>query len=374
MRFLAFCILFLTIGEPLLVLTNKVVLVIPQQNRRSFGPPWRPGPMRYRKSSHDGEHYHKYYSPPIHYHKRPGHGNVPFPHGGDDFDQGHEQVNHVHIPYGKGIRHAISYGKGYIPYDRVKDALSYGRGRPGSQEYKHSDADYEATSFTSSGSDYSLSGHSYESPSTHSYESSPSETYYTNADNLNYNERRNDEKKFYTSRSIEKNLAANSAVDYNGAVDKDELFLLQQKPELYKNVSPVPQGGVVMPTGIPSATIGGSKEGIVLRDSVALDEYQQKLQEMTKSWPQFFSNSATTMGNNYNQQLTGGYSLTPSSNFGGSFGWTLNYAQPKGYDVKEEVMEQPQDFRTMPIQTNQYQTYSVPMNMVVPSVVQTVHG
>lgn len=129
----------------------------------------------------------------------------------------------------------------------------------------------------------------------------------------------------------------------------------------------------MLPTGVPSATIGGSKEGIVLRDTVSLDEYQQKLQEMTKSWPQFLSNAAGSFNSNFhNQPVTASYTIAASSTpFNG---WSLNFAQPKGYDVKEDTMEPPHDFRSIPIQTNPYQTYSSPVNMAQQSMVQMVQG
>lgn len=160
-------------------------------------------------------------------------------------------------------------------------------------------------------------------------------------------------------------------------MNKDHILLLQQKgTELYKSVIPQPQTGVLLPSGIPSATIGGSKDGIVLRDTVALDEYQQKLQEMTKSWPQFLANQA--FGNNFqSQQVAASYATdaSPSSMFGGSINWPVNYAQPKqGYDVKEDTMEPPHDFRTMPIQTSPYHSFPVPVNMALQSVPQAVHG
>ncbi|CAK9829250.1 hypothetical protein ANTRET_LOCUS6619 [Anthophora retusa] len=365
----------LAICEPLLVDANKVVLVIPQQTRR-MGPSWRHvSPSRYRKSSQEVQ-YHRYHGPPAHYHsKKSLYASPPFPHGGDDFDQGYEHVNHVHIPHGKGVSHAITYGKGYVPYDQIKGTFSFGRERHQSpqQEHKqqHSEPEYSSSSFTSSDADYPPSGHS--------YESSQPEMYFTDAESaLKYNERRNDRKKYYTSRSIEKDPSANSAVDLAGVTtENDQLHLLQQKTaELYKNVVSPPQGAVIVPVGVPTATIGGSKEGIVLRDTVALGEYQQKLQEMTKSWPQFLPNAAAALGNNgYQTQQVTSYSTggSPSSSgYTGTISWPLNFAQPKqGYDVKEDTMEQPHDFRTMPIQTSPFHTFPVPINIAIP---QNVHG
>lgn len=186
-------------------------------------------------------------------------------------------------------------------------------------------------------------------------------------------------------------------IDLGGSLNqgKGELLLLQQKAaELYRNVSPQPQGDVILPSGIPAATIGGSKEGIVLRDTVSLDHYQQRLREMTKSWPQFLATGTTT--GFQNQQVTGSYPAVagqPASNFAASVSWPLSFAQPKqGYAVKEDTMEPPHDFRNMPIQTNPFQAFALPVNAVntvntantantvntmnaaLPSFTQTVHG
>lgn len=242
--------------------------------------------------------------------------------------------------------------------------------KPSLQEQNYQpEPEFSSSQYTLSDSDYSPSGQS--------YESSHSETFFPDPETaLNYNERRNDRKKFYSSRSIEKDIIGNNPLSF--AADKDQILLLQQKGvDLYKNISPQPQDSVLLPSGVPSATIGGSKEGIVLRDTVALDEYQQKLQEMTKSWPQFLSNPATAFANNYqSQHVTASYSTDGSSvsgGFSGSIDWPTNFAQPKqGYDVKEDTVEQPQNFR-MPVHTS-YNTVSVPVSMAIPAIAQAVHG
>ncbi|XP_043514846.1 uncharacterized protein LOC122531188 [Frieseomelitta varia] len=367
MQYNTFCVLLLAISEPLLTHANKVVLVIPQQTRRSLGPSsWRLSSTRYRKSPHAGEvHYHKYHTTPVYYRsKKPIHETPPAPHGGDDFDQGYEHVNHVHIPYGKGINHGVSFGKGYIPYDQIKGSFSLGRERNPSSHKQTSD--YSSPPFSSSDTDYSPS----------SYEAPQPETFFPDPETaLNYDERQDDRNKFYSSRSIEKDLLVNNPVELSAA--KDQILLLQQKAtDLYKNVVSQPQGGVLLPAGVPSPTIGGSKEGIVLKDTVALDEYQQKLQEMTKSWPQFLSNAANALGNSYqSQQVTASYTTDGSATSGSLNGWSASFAQPKqGYDVKEDNVEPPHDFRTAPIHSPPYHAFSVPGNVALPAVAQTVHG
>ncbi|XP_017875062.1 uncharacterized protein LOC108621963 [Ceratina calcarata] len=367
MQYSALCIvLVLAITDSVFVQAqpDKVMLVIPQRARRMGVTSLRPVISRYRKSSHGGELDHRRY---LFYRqtKRPGYGKPVFPHGGDDFDQGYEHVNHVHVPYGKSISHALSFGKGYIPYDRMKvrGSFSFGSQRqPGAQEQKNSEPEYSSSAYASSGSgtSYSSSGPSYESSP------SESETLFSSPESaISYNEGSNEDEnqKFYTSRSIEKDTTANNPIDLRG---KEQLYLLQQKgtSEFYENAGPSQSGGVSLPSGIPSPTIGGSKDGIVLRDSVALDDYRQKVQEMTKSWSQFMQNPSVA-NYNFQSQPSGSYSFAYGSpvNVYGTYSWPVSFAQPKqGYAVKEDTMESSHDFRTMPVNTSPYQTGTVPMN------------
>ncbi|XP_043249045.1 uncharacterized protein LOC122395487 [Colletes gigas] len=361
-----------------IVFSAKVVVMVPKQIKRSPGPPWRSGTPRYRKSSHGNDYHHRYHGPPGHYQPRkPAYANPPFPHGGDDFDQGHETVNHVHIPHGKDVSHAISYGKGYVPYDHLKGSFSFGRERhPGSHEHVHSEPLYSSSMYSATGAEYPLPGHS--------YESSHAEMYYSDPESA-VNERRNDGQRFYSSRSLEKDLSTNNHIDFNVAFGqgKEQLLHLPQKPtDFYNGLSlqqqHQTQGSVLWPSKIPPATIGGSKEGVVLRDSVSLDEYHQKLQEMTKMWPQILTSGGTALTGGYQSQLvTSNFPAAgqPISSFSGSINWPLNVAQAKqGYAVKEDTMEPPHDFRTMPIRTNLFQAYQPPTNPLLPSLSQTVHG
>ena len=236
---------------------------------------------------------------------------------------------------------------------------------PSSHEHKQT-SDYSSPSFSSPDTDYSPS--SYETPLPNTFFPDPETA-------LNYDERRDDRNKFYSSRSIENDLHVNSPAELSAA--KDQILLLQQKAtDLYNSAVPQPQGGVLLPAGVPSPTIGGSKDGIVLKDTVALDEYQQKLQEMTKSWPQFLSNAATALGNSYqSQQVTAGYTTDGSATSGALNGWPASFAQSKqGYDVKEDNVEPSHDFRTAPIHSPPYHAFSVPGNVALPAVAHTVHG
>jgi len=99
---------------------RKMILVVPRQVRRT--PSWKPSTSPYLKKNYGSNDFPRqtYYSPAHRYYsKKPFR---PLPYGGDDFDQGHETVNHVHVPYGKDVTHGISFGKGYIPYDNIKSS------------------------------------------------------------------------------------------------------------------------------------------------------------------------------------------------------------------------------------------------------------
>ena len=110
---------------------RRVVLVVPKQIRRSPVAPWQGYHMRppqFRKSHYAAEEEYPHLSNRpnnIIYGKpafRPNRNHLP--HGGDDFDQDHNGINNVVIPYGKGISHGLSFGRGYIPYDRIKGNFS----------------------------------------------------------------------------------------------------------------------------------------------------------------------------------------------------------------------------------------------------------
>ncbi|XP_054012740.1 uncharacterized protein LOC128894776 [Hylaeus anthracinus] len=392
MRWSAICILMLAISEPLLVYAAKVVVVVPQQIRRSPAPSWRSGAPRYRKSSHGGEFHPRYHGPIGQYHvKKSIYPSPPYPHGGDDFDQGHETVNHVRLPYGKDVSHAITFGKGYIPYDHIKGSFSFGRERyPGPPDHEQSEPVYAPTSYYSSGPEYTPG---------QMYESSHAEAFYSDPESaMSYNDKRNDRKRFYSARSIEKDVTANNPLDYASALnqEKEQLLRLQLKAaDFYKTVSlqqqpqqqlqlqpqsqpqPQPQGNVVWASNIPSPTIGGSKEGIVIKDTVSLEEYQQKLQEMTKSWPQYLANGGTALTGGYQTQQvpTTFPAAGQQTSFTGSINWPVNVAQSKqGYAVKEDTNEPPPDFRSMPVQANVFQAFPVSTNNILPTVTQTVHG
>lgn len=104
--------------------------MVPKQIRRSPVAPWQGHHMRpsqFRKSHHGAEEYPQYYNRPnnIIYGKHAVRPNINhLPRGGDDFDQDHDGVNNIVIPHGKGISHGISFGRGYIPYDRIKGNFS----------------------------------------------------------------------------------------------------------------------------------------------------------------------------------------------------------------------------------------------------------
>ncbi|KYN01060.1 hypothetical protein ALC62_08286 [Cyphomyrmex costatus] len=377
----ALCVLLLAISEPLLT-HAKVVLIVPRQVRRSPAVPWRP-PGHYKKSSYGGNDFHRHV---VHY----GRGNRytkpfrPLPYGGDDFD-GPEVMNHVHVPHGKDISHSISFGKGYIPYDNIKSnnlpfvheryAGAYGR-----------QPDYPSTSFTSAGQDYAVSG------TAHSYENPQLDSYFSDMENTARNELRSSVKdslnKYYGTRSIEKDLSLRNQQALSSIIEQNKDSLKGAEglssdavPAAYAHAAsaatsatiPVAtgvQGAVVVPAGIPSATIAGNKDGIVLQDTVSMDEYQRKLEELTKAWPNVLAtgvNFAAGGPISAPQQLHAGFPTTglPGVGFGGSSGgignWLPSFAQSKqSYAVREDHGDpSTYDFRTMTsVQGTPYQHVS----------------
>lgn len=187
--------------------------------------------------------------------------------------------------------------------------------------------------------------------------------------------------KYYAARSIEKDFTLRNQQTLGGSggvegSDKDsfsakgagESFLAKDaSPVAYGHHAAGTSGAVILPAGIPSATIAGNKEGIVLRDTVSMDEYQRKLEELTKSWPSVLSagtNAAAAAASfvapihqplqavsRFPTGLVGtGFAAGPT---GGAGWYTGLQAQSKqGYAVREDQGDPAtHDFRTMPIHT-----------------------
>lgn len=123
-----------------LICSKKVMLTLPQHIRRNPAYSAR-SPLIAQPSYHAKRSYYpnvpkRPYTPAsIHYGKpKPfAYDKSKLPHGGDDFDQGHEPVRHHTVPHGKGISHGISYGRGYIPYGKIKSDFT--RYRPGYESF-----------------------------------------------------------------------------------------------------------------------------------------------------------------------------------------------------------------------------------------------
>ncbi|XP_012229619.1 uncharacterized protein [Linepithema humile] len=382
MRYSALCVLLLAISEPLFI-HAKMILVVPRQVRRT--PSWKPSSPYYKKNYGSNEfHRPTYYSPAQRYYsKKPFR---PLPYGGDDFDQGHETVNHVHVPYGKDVSHGISFGKGYIPYDNIKSSsLPFVPERyAGAYTRQPAAPDYPPTGFTSVGQEYSASAtaNSYESPQHDSFFSDMEGA--ARGDSLKENAN-----KYYASRSIEKDLTLKNQQALSSAIerDKDSKGIEGQHkiaPTVYGHIATDTQGAVILPAGIPAATIAGNKDGIVLRDTVSMDEYHRKLQELTKTWPNVLATGASTAYGGVipasHQQLHAGFAVTglPGSGFAGPTGggWIANFAQSKqGYAVREDHGDPAAyDFRTMPIHAASYQHLPLGVPTDVAAIASHHHG
>ncbi|XP_071632294.1 uncharacterized protein [Temnothorax longispinosus] len=357
MRCSALCILLLAISEPLFTYA-KVLVIVPRHVRRSPAVPWR-----------QSGHYKKSYGVPYgrYYKKKP----FRLPQGGDDFDHGPEPTNHVNVPYGKDVRHAISFGKGYIPYDNIKNlpfvheryAGAYGR-----------QPNYPPTSFTSVGQEYAPSATNLQTDS-----------FFSDISDSDARSLKDSINKYYSTRSIEKDLSLRNQQALSSLIEKTKETLAKTEalssgasPAAYAHAATAPtsaiipsaiagvQGAVLVPAGIPAATIAGNKDGIVLRDTVSLDEYQKKLEELTKTWPSMLSAGTNFAGAiSAPQQLHANFPITglPGASFGAPTAggnWIASFAQPKqGYAVREDHGDSTTyDFRTMTVQGTPYQQLS----------------
>lgn len=205
------------------------------------------------------------------------------------------------------------------------------------------------------------------------YESPQQDSFFSDVEGAARGDSKENANKYYASRSIEKDLTLKNQQALNNAIERDKDskgFEEQSKitpPAVYGHIATATdtQGAVILPAGIPAATIAGNKDGIVLRDTVSMDEYHRKLQELTKNWPNVLATGASTAYGGIipasHQQLHAGFAVTglPGSNFASPTGggWITNFAQSKqGYAVREDHGDTATyDFRTMPIHTAPYQ-------------------
>ncbi|XP_025269131.1 uncharacterized protein LOC112639449 [Camponotus floridanus] len=382
MRYSALCVLLLAISESLLI-HAKVVVVVPVQKTRRSPAPWR---SHYKKSSYGGNDFRQPQYNNRYYNKKPF--RPPYPSESDDFNQGYEAENHVYVPYGKDISHSVTFGKPYIPYNTKGSNSPFGHERYAGSYTRQ--PNYPPTDMASVGQEYAASASShYESPHTDSFFSD------MDSDARNGGLHDNNANKYYTTRSIEKDLSLRNQQALSNIISEKELAkgtetLVKDIPSTaYTQVTTSTagtQGAVILPAGIPSATIAGNKNGIVLRDTVSLDEYQKKLEELTKNWPSVLSDAmpnfaAATGISPHQQQLQTGFStagLPGSTGFGGPTSWFSSFAQPKqSYAVREEHGDSSTyDFRTMPINVA-YQQPSFGTNLGLPigaGITSSIHG
>ncbi|XP_015586109.1 uncharacterized protein LOC107263427 [Cephus cinctus] len=380
MQYAAIFLLLLTVLDPLLVTSKRVLLKDPRHVKRAYGLPWRQNQRRInylKKPAYRSKGLHKeslYENANTFY----GSGRVrfpkePYPHGGDDFDQGHENTNHVVLPYGEGITHAISYGKGYIPYENIKDHFSLGNEQQDyrKEEFGHQDSVYEGASYPHT-SEYNIP---------QGYHSEEPDSFYADGEDSKFvfQERALGRSKFEnTNGNGQQNIILKS-VQNSGIGPGDERKSPLETIESLKSSALV--------ASKPSFSSGPDiKQGFVIRDSISLDDYNRKVQEFTKSWPgvSHFGGELSGLGTaggfgsvkqtvDFPQQFSAkGFS---GSSFPGASTWLKELApgQPS-YAVKEETMEEPHDFRTMPVRTAPIQPLALPLNYALPSFGQGLHG
>lgn len=361
--FLIACI-FLTIAAE-----RKVIFMIPRHVRRSPGASWhshmRPPPLRKSHYSADDIYPHLYNRPNSIIYGKPAfrHGGNYLPHGGDDFDQGHEGINNIVVPHGKGITHGISYGHGYIPYDKIKGNFS---------PLKEGFAENHHLKDSSDDSSYSPLDPSHVSLTTESDTDSflPGQSGSYDAELTGKTVE--DENKLFNSRSLAKTSYGDklSLDNVNSATAGEEKSIIAND---YSTSSHVTQTETTSsPTiFVPSPKIAGSTYGVVIRDSVSLDDYNKKVEELTKSWPGVVNIPGIHGGNIQHvgqniQQLS--ISSFPGASFPAASTWTSSLAGSQGYSVREDIVEPEYDFRKMPIQNSPIHSFPSPGSASLPNI------
>ncbi|KAK0181193.1 hypothetical protein PV327_003497 [Microctonus hyperodae] len=333
---------------------NKVILLVPRQVRRVQNPgsplPWRQFLRQpFMKAVHflDNEFLpsqspsrpyinHQYRSK-----NRPATYNKNLPHGGDDFDQGHEQVNHIIVPHGVGITHGITFGKGYVPHEALMDHAGFSSNPSGNHETTEDSSKYQ-----------------FQTPMYSPLQLTQQiDTYYQNED---ANTQQQDEG--------QERRADDLAL---------KLMNIKSIGKIHRNYDN--KKSSIATRGIPQQTIGGPrKPGIILQDIVGLDDYNRQVLELTSTWPKPLDSPTAGV-----LSTTGGYKSDGIiSQFGGVaqplishpvdlnnyHGSTQRFTSPydntnshqsQGYSVKEDVEDVPNDFRAMPIRTAPVQTAGI---------------
>ncbi|XP_033223515.1 uncharacterized protein LOC117177129 [Belonocnema kinseyi] len=385
MQFAFSCVFLLTVCSSLAIAAHhqRVVLMIPKQIRRSPVAPWQGHHMRpsqFRKSHYGAEEEQPhFYNRPnnIIYGKHTIRPNINhLPHGGDDFDQDHDGVNNIVIPHGKGISHGISFGRGYIPYDRIKGNNSpVNEDHSSTENHNHDESSEDESSFSPADpSHVTLTSNS----DTDSFYRDQSGAYQSQING----KIKNVDKNLY-SRSIQNNFGSKNSFDStNIALSGEEKPSLQVSPDSSESHDfsafqlSETESTSTSPIIVPSVKIGGSTHGVIIRDSISLDDYNQKVEEFTKSWPGVV-NIPGIHGSNLAAQTI---QQLPASAFSGSSfpaasPWRSSFAQGRqSYAVKEDLSEPQIDFRTMNFQNSQFQhTFPIPGNANLPNI-QTHHG
>ncbi|XP_051172264.1 uncharacterized protein LOC127288696 [Leptopilina boulardi] len=368
---LAIFLVFLSIACSFLTIAaeRKVIFMIPRHVRRSPGASWhshmRPPPLRKSHYTADDNYPHLYNRPNSIIYGKPAfrHGGNYLPHGGDDFDQDHEGINNVVVPHGKGISHGISFGHGYIPYDKIKG--NYVPLKEGFVENHSSKDSSEDSAFSPiDPSHVSLTTES----DTDSFLPGQSGSYDIELNGKTID----DQSKLFNSRSLAKASYGDklSLDNVNSASAGEEKSIIAND---YSTSSQVLKSETTSSTPIfvPSPKIGGSTRGVVIRDSVSLDDYNRKVEEFTKTWPGVVNipgihgSNIQHVGQNI-QQLP--ISSFAGSSFPASSSWTSSLAGNQGYSVREDIVEPEYDFRTMPIQNSPVYSFPNPGSATLPNI------
>ncbi|KAF7988712.1 hypothetical protein HCN44_001285 [Aphidius gifuensis] len=238
----------------------------------------------------------------------------------DYFDQGHEQVNHV-IPHGNGIKHAISFGKGYVPHEMLYHQSGFSSNEP-------------------------LGIHQF---NLESYLKNPLKK--KQQDNYKFQVPQTDLilSKFHPDKNSYNNINKqlfNGFKKYTYKTDND---------------------GKLASTNLPADRFNKNKE--ISTDTEFLNDYNKKLIDLTKNWPTALNLQGPTLSSSSSEFKYG--KIPNIDNFKQSdllseSGWLPGswIQNNKGYAVTEDVEDIPlRDYPNLHIQNSFIPTRQAPQNI-----------
>ncbi|CAG5081501.1 Protein of unknown function [Cotesia congregata] len=256
------------------------------------------------------------------------HGNKQHPsvpRGIDDDFNNNRPVNHILIPHGKGITHALSFGKGYVPHDALTGSNFNGASISSQDNYPSQSVS--------------------QLPAIANHNNNNHNPYNQNNPN-NFDltaERRLEEIKSLIFKAKQLGLLSDNNNDYNN----NEKSIITRDIESFTS-----QNNYYNNNNNNNNNNDNDKKGIIIRDTILYDDYNKKITELAKNWPtHVFNNNNKNMGIINVAELAAQNGFNIPAQFlrhinlhNGGIGSNNLLKQNSGYAVNEHVQDIPQDY------------------------------